>query len=197
MQPQQKSINQPELSSLSGAMLKCDVGVITAFVEINSSAENNEKMRQLQAFLLNIKYNVTRVLGSYVQDFSGDSNKSLIEYFFVADQMHAGRLKDDLIAAGTFFGQDSIVFKAVGNSAKLYGTLASADCVPGHGAVLDLGVAEDVVDAELFSKITGRAFSFESIHPVKMPGTINGIRAMTILSNSLGIASHIAHAEGT
>lgn len=175
------------LSKLNSKMIKYDIGTITAFRSSDTRDVNKAKNRQLLAYLLNKKYSVTKVKGSYIEDLNSDNPIEVgEESFFVSDQNAAGTLKKDLIKLGVHFDQDSILFKSVGDVAKLYGTSDREESYPGKNKVTELGSAKlGRVNGQFFSRVSGRVFAFESVTPIPYPDTINGVRGIAIVSKFL------------
>ena len=175
------------LSKLNSKMINYDIGTITAFRAGLTRDENRARNKQLLAFFLNKGYSVTKVKGSYIEDLNGAIPVEVgEESFFIADIASAGKLLIDLKRMGAHFDQDSILFKAVGDVASLYGTSDRDSAYPGKGKIIKLGSANmGRVNGQFFSRIKGRQFAFESIADIEYPGTINGIRGMKLVAATI------------
>lgn len=170
-------------SSLSRLMSKTQnhsVGTITAWREDYTRTKKNDRNKDILAYLLNKGYDVTKVGGKWI----GNSGKEEGERsFFVANTRvegdDNGALEKDLIMLGRAFEQDAIVSARPGREAVLIGT--NHDGYPGWNKQEQIGTAVwGNPSNDLYSTVNGRKFSFESLEPVKYPGSGNGVRAMRI-----------------
>lgn len=167
-----------------------DAGAISGFRREFTRSQNMSRNKEILAYLLNANYSVTKVMGSYIENH-GSANAREVgeESFFVVDQEKTGRLKDDLIKLGRMYDQDSILWVHRGSSGVLIGTSKRDDSFPGYNVTKTAGKANfgDAV-GPFFSRIRGRVFAFESVESIaemKVPGTINGKWAMSIMAKEL------------
>jgi|DEB0MinimDraft_3_1074331.scaffolds.fasta_scaffold46315_2 hypothetical protein len=173
------SINESSLSRVVHHMNNHDCGVITAFRSKEGCAgqddpeysleDNLKRNRQLQAKLQVLGYGVTKVDGSYIENFKTPNAKEVKEAsFFVVDLKDGGKLEQDLRKFGEEFMQDSILFipkREEGKIVKgsiLIGTNKCPDAYPGYGKKVQFKDMTFGKDAEFMTKVSGRPFTFES-----------------------------------
>jgi hypothetical protein len=163
------------------------VGTITAFRGDQTREKNQDNNKLLLAYLLKMGYGVTKVKGSYIEQYGSPNAKEVgEESFFVSndkvDGDDGGQLEKDLVKMGEKFDQDSIASKRFGQPAELVGTSGREDSFPGKGKRHSLGNPKmgDLAKGKFFSRVKGRKFAFESLNEMQYPQTINGIRAMEI-----------------
>lgn len=164
-----------------------DVGTITAFRGDKPKAENKENNRQLLAWLRDKGYSVTKIKGSFIENF-GTKNERVVseDSFVVVDIKDTKKLKDDLKKLGEHFDQDSVLFKPKDGQAALVGTSHRDDAYPNYGQEEGLGnISYGAATGQFFSRINGRKFAFESIDDVKDFTTINGRYGNHLLAKKL------------
>lgn len=183
-------------SSLSRIRQKVDThdsGAITAFRgEFNKSA-NKTRNQALLAYLLKEGYSVTKVKGSYIENYgSKDEVERGEESFFVTDQHDKGNLKEVLEKLGSLYDQDSILWIPKGTKGQLIGTSKRDNAFPSYKQTMDFSKSEfGKVGGAFFSRIRGRQFTFtegtklESFADILYPTNINGIRSLSILAESV------------
>jgi len=142
-------------------------------------AEKNDADRKLRAFLQTKGYNITRIHGSYIENFKNKAiSKNVSEdSYFVVDDGDSGNLKSDLLKLGNFFEQDSIVFiPKGGKGGTIIGTNDCPDAFPGGGNEVPIGELQGG-EGEFYSRVGSRAFKFESkdIDPSSLePNSLSG-----------------------
>jgi len=127
-------------------------------------AEKNDADRKLRAFLSTKGYGITRIHGSYIENFNNKAiSKNVSEdSYFVVDDGDSGNLKSDLLKLGNFFEQDSIIFiPKGGKGAALVGTNDCPGGYPGAGNEVSIGELKGG-ESEFYSRVGSRAFKFES-----------------------------------
>lgn len=165
-----RALNESSLSRIYKHIQEHDCVVITAFREDTEDAakctekaiiggENKERNKDLKAALLGLGYGVTKVDGSYIENYNTEIAKEVKE-----DSFFCVNLKDDpsflenMAMLGEKFCQDSIlVFPRGGEDSYLLGT-NNAD-FPGYGATEILGDFLGGQEAEFMSRIKGRPFT--------------------------------------
>lgn len=174
-----EKLNESSLSRVVHHMNNHDCGVITAFRSKEGCAgpddqeysleDNLKRNRQLQAKLQVMGYGVTKVDGSYIENFKTPNAKEVKEAsFFVVDLKDKGTLQSDLRKLGEEYMQDSILFipkREEGKIVKgsmLIGTNKCPDAYPGYGKKVQFNDMTFGKDAEFMTKVTGRPFTFES-----------------------------------
>lgn len=186
-----EQIKESSLSRLYRGIEQHAVGALTAFRGDDTTRDNKDKNKVLLAALLSKGYSVTKVKGSYIENKGSPDEKEVGENsFFVinraVDGDDGGQLEKDLIELGKKFDQDSIFSKQYGKKAMLIGTSDRENSFPGLGQTLEFDKSRfGDTDGEFFSRIKGRKFSFESAESIGAPTTINGIRAMKALAESI------------
>jgi len=170
------SLQESSISRIHEHLAKHDCGFITAWRSARdcnqgtpyTREEKGALNRKLYAILRTKGYGVTKVKGSYVEDYGSDTAKEVgEESFFVVDLQDSGNLKEDLVALGGAFEQDSILFSNRGGSdVTLVGTSDCENAYPGKGEeVVQGSIAGDF--SQFFSRIGSRPFSF---HEIAEPG---------------------------
>lgn len=181
---------ETSLSRLYSKTQNHAVGAITAFRGTNTRDQNKQLNKKLLAYLLDKGYSVTKIKGSYVEQYGTEQAQEVgEESFFVANPVEGddgGQLEQDLIKLGEVFDQDSIMSYKFEDKPTLIGTSDRDDSFPGKGQTLPFNDTNwGYATGEFFSRVGGRQFSFTEAVEVKLPDTINGIRAMKILSNEV------------
>lgn len=166
------------------------VGTITAFRGDQTYAVNRENNQRLLAWLLNRGYSVTKIKGSYIEQFGTDTEKEVSEEsFFVVNPAQGddhGQLEADLISLGQAFDQDSIMSYRYRDAPTLVGTSAREDSFPGQGRRQAYPNTEwGHSTGPFFSRVKGRQFSFAEATECAYPGTINGVRVMKEYAQTL------------
>lgn len=163
-------ISESGLSRIYKHIMEHDCVIITAFRDDSNDdsrctdkavigGDNMERNRDLKATLLGLGYGVTKVDGSYVEDFSTPLAKEVKE-----DSLFCVNLNDDtdfvdrLAALGEKFCQDSIiVFPKGGKGAHLIGTNNAE--FPGYGEKSMTGDLSMGQEAEFMTRINNRPFT--------------------------------------
>jgi len=163
-------INESSLSRVWEHMEKHDTGTITAFrsaSECNqgepfSKSDNKKRNKSLQAKLNSLRYGVTKVKGSYIEDYDTPQAKEVGEdVFFVVDLDDKGNLEKDLKKLGEEFEQDSILFVPKGgDESRLVGTNKCPNGYPGYGKVVSYKHRNIGKSGEFFTRVKGRPFMF-------------------------------------
>jgi hypothetical protein len=180
-------LSESSLSRLYQKVKDYDAGAITAFRGSFTKAENKDRNKKLLAFLLFHDYSVTKVKGSYIENYGSENEKEVgEESFFVVDHNKTGKLKKDLEDLGHLYDQDSILWVESGKPGILIGTSKREDSFPGYKKTLVVGKPNfGTAAGAFFSRVGGRKFSFESVEDAQKPDTINGLRALKIITEEL------------
>jgi len=166
-------LNESGLSRLREHMLKHDSGTITAFRsaedcgEGESLSKKNNKARN-KVLLANLRkegYGITKVKGSYIENYgSEDAQEVGEEVFFVVDINDKGNLRQKLMELGEKFEQDSILYIPAGaKEGQLIGTNNCPDGYPGYHRVENLSNPVFGKSGEFMTKVRGRPFILESV----------------------------------
>lgn len=163
-------INESGLSRIYKHIMEHDCVVITAFRDDANDdskctdkavigGDNMERNRDLKATLLGLGYGVTKVDGSYIEDFETPLAKEVKE-----NSLFCVNLNDDadfverLASLGEKFCQDSIiVFPKGGQGAHLIGTNNAE--FPGYGKKSMQGDLSMGQEAEFMTRIKNRPFT--------------------------------------
>tara|TARA_R110002020_G_scaffold41181_1_gene121415 strand:- start:68 stop:694 length:627 start_codon:yes stop_codon:yes gene_type:complete len=129
--------------SLQGC-LKSSLGIDkedSEFIELTKK-ENQSRNKVLLTALLRLKYGVTSVVGTYIENYMTDNEVPVSEHsFFVVNLTNDPKFKENLIKFGKYFCQDSVLFMDKGDvNNYLYGTNYSH---PGVGNSEQLGKWKD------------------------------------------------------
>ena len=174
-------LNESSLSRLHKHISEHDTAIITAFRNDPTDASdcsgeasapsderdalqiNKERNRELKAALLRKGYGVTRVDGSYIEDFGDvDKQKEVSEEsFFVVNLKDAADFNSTVAELGKMFCQDSVLIIPQGGSdAYLLGTNNSW---PGLGVKEPVGGFTGGKEAEFMSRVRKRPFIFKEV----------------------------------
>lgn len=174
MKTYNSSINESSLSRIWRQAQAHDVGTISGWRNrLNcgdgralTSAEKGTRNVILKSQLLMMGYGVTPIKGVYIENFgTPQAVRVREESFLVVDLKDNGHLKQDLIALGQKFEQDSVTFQsAASNTYYLISSNTCPDAYPGKGKIgveLKLGSAMFGTSGQFFSTVSGRPFVFE------------------------------------
>lgn len=164
-----KKLNESSLSRIWAQTKKHDFGTITAFRsardcgkgEKYTKAENLKRNTSLVAKLRSRGYGVTKIKGSYIENFGSPNAKEVGENsFFVVDLKDSGNLKKDLMSFGEEFEQDSIIFGKADQAGILIGTNKCPEGYPGYHREVSQGGAIFAKTGQFMSRVRGRPFIF-------------------------------------
>ena len=170
-----KQLIESSLSRVYAQTKIHDSGTISAFRsakncndgEKYSLSDNKQNSKILKSKLLTLGYGVTKIDGTYIENFKTDNEIEVKEEsYLVVDIKDSGNLKKDLIKLGQEFEQDSVTFQEKDGD---YYIISSNECplgYPGEGKVgkeVKLGKPIFGKEGEFHSKINGRPFVFESL----------------------------------
>jgi len=170
-------INESSLSRVWKGTKEHDSGTITAFRDRRdcnegepfTKSENEKRNGILRAKLLKLGYGVTKIKGTYIENYNTPKAKEVKEdSYLVLDLEDKGNLQKDLVKLGQEFEQDSITFQ--NHETGDYYLISSNKCklgYPGEGKVnvkVKLGKSIFGKSGEFHSKVNGRPFVFESIN---------------------------------
>jgi hypothetical protein len=165
-------------SSLSRIKSKVDdysCGAITAFRNEFTKAENKTRNKELLAALKVKGYSVTKVKGSYIENFGSEDAKEVgEETWFVCNEKvegdDKGQLEKDLKKLGEKYDQDSILSIRNGK-ANLIGTSHRDNAFPSFGQSVAVGSGKyGKKSGEFFSRVKGREFAFEEVEVTSIMG---------------------------
>jgi len=169
------SIKESSLSRIGSHVKKHDSGTISASRyapdcgdgEKYSKSENVKRNSKLKSLLLAKGYGVTKVKGTYIENYGTKDARPVKETaFIVVDIKDSGNLYKDLVELGKYFEQDSITYSKPGINYWLVSTNTCPNGYPGFGKMqvkVKLGKPMYSKTGEFYSTVNGRPFVFESL----------------------------------
>lgn len=167
------NLNESSLSRVWSHMSNHDCGIISAsrdgqgctpsMADRYTSKENKQRNKQLSAKLQILGYGITRVDGTYVENYNSDNSIKVYEdAFFVVDLENTGKLKADLLELGELYMQDSIMWipHSENGAAYLIGTNHCPDGFPGYRIAEKYTQTSYGKEGEFMTMINGRPFKF-------------------------------------
>ena len=161
---------EKSLSRTLAHMKNHDTGTITAYRsamdcgngEPYSKSDNQKRNKSLLAKLQAMRYGVTSVKGSYIENYGSANAKEVGEHvFFVVDLENKGNLEKDLRKLGEEFEQDSILFiEKGGDNSVLIGTNKCPNGYPGYGKKVSFKERQIASTGEFMTKVRNRPFIF-------------------------------------
>lgn len=111
MKPFKDFLQESSLSRLYAKYKDCDSGTISAFRGYRTYKENMALHKKLVGKLLGAGFSVTKVQGTYVENYKTPYAKEVNELsLIVFDNKKSGKLKNALMKFGKEFEQDSITY---------------------------------------------------------------------------------------
>jgi len=184
-----KTLNQflgeSGLSRIHDKIQNHESGAISGYRADSTSSKNKSNNREIVAYLRQKNYSLTKVKGSYIENYESDDAREVGEpSFFVVDHNDTGNLVKDLVRLGKLYDQDSVlIVPKGGKGAHLIGTSKRDNAWPTINQKAKVGSGKfGKASGEFFSRVKGRQFAFESI---ESPATINGIRGEKLLAEDV------------
>ena len=142
-------------------MNEYDNAIISAFRSSFKRSQNRERNRELKAQLFDHGHTLTRILGSYIENFETPQAIEVKEESFVVHNRHSDpTFVKEMAELGEDYGQDSIlIIPQGGEGAYLLGTNPKGE-FPLYGEQIPVGALRVGCEAEFMSKVGGRPFSF-------------------------------------
>ena len=167
-------LNESSLNRIHSHIMNHDCAIITAFrgklencitndvSEKLSLSDNKSRNKGLKASLLYLRYSITKVEGSYIENYLSDIQKEVIEdSYFVVNLKDDPKFVDNIVRLGEIFCQDSVlIMEKGGKNNYLVGT--NFHTFPGYGEKIEVGHFKPAIEAEFMTKVGGRPFSLES-----------------------------------
>jgi hypothetical protein len=182
-----KYLKESALSRIVDHMEKHSCGIITTYRGERTRAENKSNNREALAVLKRKGYGVTKVKGSYIENFGSDTAIEVGEdSFFVVnykvDGDDGGELENVLRKLGERYDQDSIL-SIRGKDAVLIGTSKRDNAFPNYGQRVPLGSGKFGRAAyEFLTRIKGRPFAFVP-EWIEEPDNVMGKWAMASMAD--------------
>jgi hypothetical protein len=168
-------LNESSVKRVYNHLIKHDCAIITSYRKsLTNCLDNDDEMeyvnirtnknrnRHLKSTLLYLGYGVTKVKGTYVENFAQQNAIEVNEEsFFVVNMKNDPDFIYNMTKLGELFCQDSVmIIERGGDNNYLIGTNNSE--YPGYGNIEKLGEFKPDVEAEFMTRVGGRPFSFES-----------------------------------
>lgn len=165
------NLNESSLSRVRTHVMNHDTAMITSWRDkLNNCTEdqktlpenNRERNNILKALLLAEGFGVTKVDGSYIENFKElDAVEVKEDSFFVVNLKDNNNFTNKIIELGKLFCQDSVLIVPKGGiSAYLYGTNLSQ--FPSLDKTVNVGDLKFGKESEFMTKVNNRPFVFES-----------------------------------
>ena len=155
-------LKESGLSRLLGHMMDHDSAIFSAFRGEYSRKENYERSRELRARLLEQGYGVTKVDGSYIENFNTPEALEVSEQsLFVSNRYDDPEFFSNIAELGEEYEQDSVLLIPVGGKdAYLFGTKENNDFPP-YGEKMSVGDVKMGEEAEFMTRVDKRPFVFK------------------------------------
>ena len=154
-------LKESSLSRLYRHMQEHDSAALSAFRNEFTKKENLERNRELKAELLGRGYGVTRILGSFIENFETPKAVEVSEEsFFVSNRKDDPNFRNEIAGLGEDFDQDSVLIVPKGaQDAFLLGTSPEGE-FPQYGKEESVGALKMGDEAEFMSRVGGRPYTF-------------------------------------
>ena len=161
MENWQKYLTESSLSRLYRHMTDHDSAIFSAFRNEFTREENYERSRELKAMLLQQGYGVTKVLGSYIENFETPKAVEVSEQsLFVLNINDDREFVENIARLGEEYNQDSVLIIPQGaEGAYLLGTSPEGE-YPVYGEQEGVGALKMGDEAEFMSRVSGRPLTF-------------------------------------
>jgi hypothetical protein len=161
MEGWQKFLAESSLSRLYKHMSEHDSAILSAFRNEFTKEENYERNRELKARLLEQGYGVTKVMGSYIENFQTPKAIEVgEESLFVSNRHDGSEFLSVISSLGEEYNQDSVLLIPQGaENAYLLGTNPEGE-YPTYGSEESVGSLKMGEEAEFMSRVGGRPVTF-------------------------------------
>ena len=158
----EKFLTESGLSRLYQHMMDYDSAIIPAFRNEYTNKQNYERSRELKAQLLSAGYGVTKIDGSYIENFETPEAIEVSEQsLFISNRGGAADFINEIARLGEEYEQDSVlIIPEGGQDAYLLGTRQGNDFPP-YGQQITVGNVKMGGEAEFMSRVKGRPFVFD------------------------------------
>ena len=158
-----KHINEHDsviITAFRHRMIDCNEEYSESTGDVVSKRENYEKNRKLKAILLKLGYQVTHVIGSYIEGYNTDLAKEVKEdSFFTLNAKDDPDFIKNMVKLGEIFCQDSIIIIPKGGEGTyLYGTNNSS--FPGYHQKAEKGKLIPDKENEFMTRVRKKPFYF-------------------------------------
>ena len=155
-------LQESGLSRVYGHIMEHDSSIISAFRGEYSKKENYERSRILKAKMLDQRFGVTKVKGSYVENFETPEALEVVEQsMFVLNKNDDPDFDQNLVKLSKEYEQDAVLFiPQGGKGAYLYGTKEGNDYPP-LDQTIEVGDLKMGEEDEFMTRIRSRPFTFK------------------------------------
>jgi hypothetical protein len=155
VEPKDNQVSESSLSRVYEYVQKYDCAIITAF-------RNKERNKGLKAALLMSRYGVTKVKGSYLENYMEENQIEVSEdSYFVVNINNDPGFEEMIVSLGKLYCQDSVaILKKGGDNNYLVGT-NNADS-PGFNKIDPIGKIKMGDEGMFMTKVGNRPFVMES-----------------------------------
>ena len=168
-------INESGLSRLYKKMEDRNVGMISAHRGDKDYKQNRNNTLSLKAKLLSDGFDVTKIFGSYIENYGSENEQEVTEEsFFVVETDKSPSVFEKLPQYGNLYDQDSVFLKPAGEKGYLLGTSNRPDAFPPKGEKVVVGSPVMGQEGEFFSKVKNRPFTMKEAEQVNLPNTLSG-----------------------
>ena len=157
----QRFLIESSLSRLYKHMTEHDSAILSAFRDEFTKKENYERNRELKARLLERGYGVTKVAGSYIENFQTPKAMEVSEEsFFVSNRKDDPQFIEVIGDLGEEYSQDSVLIIPIGaKAAYLLGTSPAGE-YPTYEDQESVGSLKMGEESEFMSRVSGRPVTF-------------------------------------
>ena len=155
-------LNEGGLSRVYDHIMEHDSAILTAYRNEYSNQDNFRRNRELKARLLADGYGVTKMDGSYIENFETPQAIEVSERsLFVSNRKDDPSFFDNIADLGEEYEQDSVLMiPKEGKAAYLVGTREDNEFPP-YGDQITVGDLKMGKEDEFMSKTKGRPFTFK------------------------------------
>lgn len=173
------TLNESSLTRLYRKIQSENVGMISAFRGDKTVSQNKLNSLSLKAKLLSDGFDVTKIFGSYIENYGSENEREVSEEsFFVVETDKSPSVFEKLPEYGSLYDQDSVFLKPVGDKGYLIGTSDRPDAFPPKSEKVVVGNPVMGQEGEFFSKVRNRPFTMKEATVVELPPTLSGRWAM-------------------
>ena len=147
-----KFLAESSLSRLYTHIMDHESAILSAFRSEYSNEENYERSRQLKATLLSHGYGVTKIDGSYIENFETPEQIEVSEQsLFVSNQKDEAGFFEVIADLGEEYQQDAVLMIPI----------EGQDAFTSGFSIKSVGNLKMGEEAEFMSKVKGRPFIFK------------------------------------
>jgi hypothetical protein len=184
-----EQINEKSLSRVYAHILNHDCAVITAFRDSmvkclsgeNSGEkvnlfQNKERNRELASALMLLGYDITKVKGTYIENYLEDNAVEVREdSWFVVNSKDDSNFISNIVKLGEMYCQDAvIIIEKGGKNSYLIGTNNASS--PGYGTKTPFGNLKFGNERMIMTKVGNRPFVMESFKTAQINGKMAILR---------------------